>query len=145
MSREGASPVSTVPQQGHPDATGGPAPRNGMGLAALILGVIAILTCWIVIGGVFGLLAIVLGVLGASRARRGRATNRGVAITGIVTGAIGLVLAIVILVTAGTLFVSFGGQQAVDCVQQAGGDQTKLQQCGQQIQDQVQGGGGSGY
>lgn len=135
--------MSTVPQHGHPDATGAPAPapRNGLGLAALILGVIAILTCWVVIGGVFGLLAIVLGVLGAGRARRGRATNRGVAITGIVTGAIGLVLSIVIVVTAGTLFVTFGGGQVVDCVQQAAGDPAKIQQCGQQVQEQVQGGG----
>ncbi|MDQ4118844.1 MAG: DUF4190 domain-containing protein, partial [Actinomycetota bacterium] len=100
--------MSTVPQHGQPGAPA-PAPRNGLGVAALILGVIAILTCWIVIGGVFGLLAIVLGVLGAGRARRGRATNRGVSIAGVVTGAIGLVLSIVIVVTAGTLFVSFGG------------------------------------
>jgi hypothetical protein len=143
--------VSTVPQHGHPDATGAPAPapRNGLGLSALILGVIAILTCWIVIGGLFGLLAIVLGVLGAGRARRGRATNRGVAITGIVTGAVGLVLSIVIVVTAGTLFVSFGGGQVVDCVQQSGGDQAKLQECSRQVQQQLQQqgqqGGGSGY
>jgi hypothetical protein len=139
--------VSTVPQQGHPDATGGPAPRNGLGLAALILGIIAILTCWIVIGGVFGLLAIILGALGAGRARRGRATNRGVAITGIVTGAVGLLLTVVIVVTAGTLFVSFGGGKAIDCVQQAAGDPAKLQPCTQQFGDQVQqqGGGSSGY
>ena len=137
--------MSTVPQHGHPDAAGAPAPRNGMGLAALILGIVAILTCWFVLGGLFGLLAIVLGVLAAGRARRGRATNRGVAVSGIVTGAIGLVLSIVIVVTAGTLFVSFGGGQVVDCVQQAGGDQAKLQQCTQQVQDQLrQQGGGTG-
>jgi membrane-bound ClpP family serine protease len=138
--------VSTVPQEGRPDASGTPAPRNGLGLSALILGVIAILTCWIVIGGLFGLIAIVLGVLGASRARRGRATNRGVAIAGIVTGALGLVVAIVIVVIGGTAFFSLGGSQAVDCVNQANGDQAKIQQCAQQVQQQVQQqGGGSGY
>jgi len=116
--------VSTVPQHGHPDAAGAPAPRNGMGLAALILGIVAILTCWF--------------VLGASRARRGRATNRGVAVAGIVTGAIGLVVAIVILVIGGTAFVSLGGGNLVDCVSQANGDQAKIQQCGQQFGRQVQ-------
>jgi hypothetical protein len=109
-----------------------------MGLAALILGIVAILTCWFVLGGLFGLLAIVLGVLGASRARRGRATNRGVAVAGIVTGAIGLVVAIVILVIGGTAFVSLGGGNLVDCVSQANGDQAKIQQCGQQFGQQVQ-------
>ncbi|TCK24414.1 DUF4190 domain-containing protein [Pseudonocardia endophytica] len=139
--------MSTVPQEGRPDAAGAPAPRNGLGLSALILGIIAILTCWLVIGGLFGLIAIVLGVLGAGRARRGRATNRGVAITGIVTGALGLVVAIVIVVIGGTAFFSFGGGQAVDCVNQAGGDQAKIQQCAQQMQQQIQqqGGSGSGY
>lgn len=143
--------MSTVPQHGQSDATGAPPPRprNGLGLAALILGIVAVLTCLFVIGGVFGLLAIVLGVLGAGRARRGRATNRGVAIAGIVTGAVGLVVAIVIVVIGGTAFFSLGGGNLVDCVQQAGGDQAKLQQCSQQVQDQIQQqgqqGGGSGY
>ena len=130
--------MSTVPQQDRPDAADGRAPRNGLGIAALVLGIIAILTCVFLLGGLLGLVAIVLGVLGASRARRGRATNRGTAIAGVVTGAIGLILTIVIYAAFGALFFSFGGTQAVDCFGQANGDQAKIAQCGQQLTDQVQ-------
>ena len=81
-----------------------------MGTAALVLGIIALVTCWTVIGGVvLGAVAIGLGIGGRGRANRGEATNGGAATAGIVTGALGLVLAIV-LVVAGVAMLEHAGR-----------------------------------
>ncbi len=65
-------PYGGTPPVGHgagaPDAHGypPPPPRNGVGIAALVLGIVAFLSSWTVIGGIlFGLLAIILGSSGA--------------------------------------------------------------------------------
>ena len=56
-------------------------PRNGMGMAALVLGL-----CSIACGWVLGLLAIIFGAIGIARANRGEATNKGQATAGLVLG-----------------------------------------------------------
>jgi hypothetical protein len=51
-------------------------PRNGFGIAALILGLLALLASWTVLGGiVFGVLALIFGLLGQARAKRGESTT----------------------------------------------------------------------
>ncbi len=47
--------------------------------------------------------------IGRSRAKKGQATNGGVALAGIITGAIGLVLSIVLVVAGAALFFGSGG------------------------------------
>ncbi|MFI6769922.1 DUF4190 domain-containing protein [Streptomyces sp. NPDC050355] len=75
------------------------APRNGLGVAALILGIIGALSgipmilFWL--AGPLGLLALIFGLVGMSRVKKGQATNKGVAITGTILGALGIVLAVV--------------------------------------------------
>lgn len=59
------------------------------GVSALICAVTAILSPLAVL---FGLIAVVLGIVGMSMARRPGVTGRGVAIGGLVTGLIGLLL-----------------------------------------------------
>ncbi|SFS65961.1 DUF4352 domain-containing protein [Saccharopolyspora flava] len=75
-------------------------PRNGMGTAALVLGIIALLLAWIpligFIGFILGALAIVLGIIGIVRARKGRATNLAVAAVGTGLGAVAFVLSTVV-------------------------------------------------
>ena len=52
-----------------------------------------------IIGGiVLGLLALIFGLLGRGRAKRGEATNGDLSVTGIVLGIIGLLIAIGIVV-----------------------------------------------
>jgi len=115
--------------QGYP-AQGGydgrPAPKNGMGIAALVLGVLALLTGFFIIGGLFGLVAIVLGIIGSRRAKRGLATNRGMAITGVILGVIGVLLTVAVLA-----FGAFVGSQVQDCTQLAasGASEEQIQQC----------------
>ncbi|MEU9121985.1 DUF4190 domain-containing protein [Streptomyces sp. NPDC048506] len=85
--------------QGPAGAHAHQAPRNGLGIAALILGIIGALSgipmilFWL--AGPLGLLALIFGLVGMSRAKKGQATNKGVAITGTILGALAIVLAVV--------------------------------------------------
>ncbi|PFG40537.1 hypothetical protein ATJ97_3067 [Georgenia soli] len=112
---------------------GGQGPRNGMGLAALIVAVISLVIAWVpflgLLGGLGGLVAVVLGAVALGRANRGEATNRGTAIAAIVIGVIAILLAI-----ASTMFGSFllsevFGPQFQACMEQYGDDPAALQRC----------------
>jgi hypothetical protein len=68
------------------------APRDGLGLAAFVLGVISlILIFFIPVGflgtGILGIIGLILGFIGRGRAKRGEATNGMVALWGIITSA----------------------------------------------------------
>ncbi|MER5633683.1 DUF4190 domain-containing protein [Streptomyces nitrosporeus] len=73
--------------------------RNGLGIAALVLGLIGAvsglipLLFWL--AGILGLIALVLGLAGRGRVKRGEATNKGVTTFGAVLGLVSLVLAVV--------------------------------------------------
>jgi hypothetical protein len=69
-------------------------PQNGLGIAAFVLGILAILLGILLIGGVLGVVAIGLGFAGRGRVRQGLATNRGVATAGIVLGFLGFLLSV---------------------------------------------------
>ncbi|MEU5536747.1 DUF4190 domain-containing protein [Streptomyces sp. NPDC020362] len=75
------------------------APQNGMGTAAMVLGILSI--CLFCLYGVpslvLGVIAVVLGVKGKKRAERGEATNHGQAQAGFITGIIGIVLGVAII------------------------------------------------
>jgi Domain of unknown function (DUF4190) len=116
-------------------------PRNGLGITALALGIVAVIASITVIGGiVLGIIAIVLGFLGRSRAKKGQATNGGVALAGIITGAVGLVLSIVLVVAGAALFFGNGGSDLVNCINNAHGNQTAINQCQTQFQNKLQNG-----
>ena len=111
-------------------------PKNGLGIAALVVAIIALFS---VVGGiVLGVVAIILGVLGLQRARRGEATNGGIAIAGIVLGILSIIEAIVVIVLSVWAFNEVGGTDYVDCLSKAGSDQDAVQQCADQFQDRVE-------
>lgn len=72
--------------------------RNGLGVAALACGLTGILLGQVPLlflgSGALGVLAIVFGIIGIRRARRGRASNRAMAVAGLVTGVVAFGLAI---------------------------------------------------
>jgi hypothetical protein len=87
-----------------------PAPRNGLGTAALVLGIIGVVLCWVPFTGwALNILAIIFGAVGRKRAVDGLATNRSSAVAGLVLGVVGLGVWIVIIV----MFVSTVGMIGV--------------------------------
>lgn len=91
-----ASPAISNPSHGRTDpayppalATHAVAPANGLGTAGMILGIVgAALSLVPVLGFILGLLATIFGGIGLTKASRGEATNKGMAITGLVLGII---------------------------------------------------------
>ncbi|WP_055401988.1 MULTISPECIES: DUF4190 domain-containing protein [unclassified Mycobacterium] len=71
------------------------APRNEMGVASLLVGVVALLTCWMLLGVPFGIAAVITGDVARRRVQRGEATNARTALAGIVLGAVSIAAGIV--------------------------------------------------
>lgn len=131
----GQSPPPGYGQLGGPQVP----QKNGLGIAALVLGILSLVSWFLFIGGLFGLIAIILGVIALGRVKRGEANNKGMAIAGIVTGAIGLLLTILVVVGVATLFNSGEFGNLTECVNNAGGDQAAVDDCSRQFQDNVGG------
>lgn len=127
-------------QAGQQQWGGGGAPpaggrRNGLGTAALVLGVLALVLCWTIVGGiVLGIAAIVLGVLGRSRARKGEASNGGMAVAGLVLGVLGLLAAGAIIALGIAAFNSADFQNLTDCLESAQ-DQSQVEDCQREFED----------
>lgn len=105
---------------GGPPGYGGPQQRgtsNGMGIAALVLGILGILTCWFIVGGFFGLLALIFGIIGRGKAKRGDASNGGMALAGLILGILSLLIAIFIAVVLGQFANEFGN--FAECMESA--------------------------
>ena len=135
----GAYPGSYPPPPPQPYTGYAPppqAPKNGLGIAALVVAIIALIS---VVGGVvLGIVAVILGFLGWQKARRGEATNGGIAIAGIVLGILSIIEAIVVIVLSVWAFNEVGGTDYMDCLSKAGSDQEAVQQCADQFQKKVE-------
>ena len=107
-----------------------------MGVASLVLGILAILGGLFVVGGLFGILAVIFGFIGRAKAKRGEATNGGMALAGIITGFIGIALAALIIVLA--IFVADDIGNLIDCLNEAQTEDERLE-CEVQFEDQFNG------
>ncbi|WP_018638771.1 DUF4190 domain-containing protein [Parafrankia elaeagni] len=113
---------------------GGGQPRNGLGVAALVLGVAAILLSWTVIGGILlGVGALVCGFLGRGRVNRREANNGGMALAGVITGAVGVVIALIVLVASIAFLASDEGRTYVSCLDDAGNNQVEVDRCAREF------------
>jgi hypothetical protein len=107
-----------------------------LGIAALVVAIIALIS---VVGGVvLGIVAVILGFLGWQKAKRGEATNGGVAIAGIVLGILSIIEAIVVIVLSVWVFNEVGGTDYMQCLSNAGSDQEAVQRCVDQFQEKVE-------
>jgi heme/copper-type cytochrome/quinol oxidase subunit 2 len=123
-----------------PYGTAGAAPSNGMGTAALVIGILAVLATITVIGGVvLGLVALILGFIARGKVKRGEATNGGSALAGIILGAISVVLSIAIVAAGVSLINSDSGKKLQDCLDSAGNNQAAVEQCQREFQDDLSG------
>jgi hypothetical protein len=86
---------------------------NGLAIAALICGIIALLLSWIPVINflaiILGIAAVVTGIMGLRRAGDPRYGQRGLAVGGLVTGGLALIVAIAML----AFFVSIFGDADV--------------------------------
>lgn len=131
----GYPPAPPQPYAGY-GAPLGTAPKNGMGIAALVAGLLSLPAAFTIFGGfVLGVAAIILGILGYRRAKAGEATNGGLATGGIVLGALGIIVSIALVAFGFKMFNEFGGRDLMDCMREAGNDRAAQQQC----QDEFQG------
>ncbi|MFA9445415.1 DUF4190 domain-containing protein [Egicoccus sp. AB-alg6-2] len=90
---------------------------DGVAIAALVIGILSLLTSWFVLGGLGGVIALILGFVALGRIKRNRSGGRGMAITGIVTGVLSIVVAILVVIFA----VGFFGDAAAEyeqCLQE---------------------------
>lgn len=119
-----------------------PTSRDGLGTAALVLGIVGlVLSPSVVLGLVLGALAVILGLVARGRVRRGEAFNPRATTVGIVLGAIAVVVAVIAGVVVATnlprLTAAVGGTPANNslqqCVRQANGDRAAVRQCRQQF------------
>jgi len=120
---------------GYPTA---PRRRNGMGTAALVLGIVALVLVALILfsplGVLLGILAVIFGIVGILRVNRREADNRGQAVAGLVTGAVALVAGLFLAIGIGTFFAAnindfrrFGR-----CMDDARGDQAR-EACARQL------------
>ncbi|OJZ68640.1 hypothetical protein BRW64_03505 [Mycolicibacterium diernhoferi] len=137
MSSPGPYPAPQPPYAGYPVPPTGP--RNGLGSAALVLAMLALVFSWSVIGGIAGgALAVVLGAAGRGRAQRGEADNGPIANAGIGLGA----LAIVVGAAFVPIWIGFlseaGMGDYIDCMQRAGTDRPAQVQCENTFRERIQ-------
>ena len=93
---------------------------NGLAIAALVLGILAVILFWTVIGGaLLGLLALILGIIGARKARGGRAPHGKMSIVGAVLGGLGLAASVVIIAIGASILNSDEFKDFDDCVRHA--------------------------
>ncbi|GAB3645065.1 DUF4190 domain-containing protein [Glycomyces tarimensis] len=82
------------PPPGHGQQPAQP-PKNGMGTSGLVLGIIGVVGGLFIpcIGWILGILAVIFGALGFSRANKGEATNKNAALWGLILGIVAIVVA----------------------------------------------------
>jgi H+/gluconate symporter-like permease len=120
---DGSAPVATygAPPYGM---------RNAPGTAALVLGILAIVLSWTVVGGiVLGILAVVFGFVGRGRVKRGEADNRRPTNAGIITGVVAVLLAGGLIALGVTIVNSPAGKNLQQCLKNAHGDKAAVSQC----------------
>ena len=83
--------------------------RKGFSIAALVLGIVAIVLCCIwYISIPCGILAVIFGILGI------KSSKKGMSIAGLITGAIGLVISIIIFFTLVVIGMVVGITEGID-------------------------------
>lgn len=122
---------------------GGPrppvAPKNGLGIASLVLAVVGLLGVATVFAPIIlGTAAVVIGFFGHGRAKRGTANNGGVAIAGIVLGGLAIVVGLAFIAIWTTVWKDVRGGDYIDCTQKAGSDHVLQQHCADQFRQSVQ-------
>jgi lysylphosphatidylglycerol synthetase-like protein (DUF2156 family) len=74
---------------------------NGMAVAALVMGILAVVLCFIpFLSWILGLLGVIFGAVGMSKANKIGGKGKGLAITGLILGVLGLIIGVAIFIWA---------------------------------------------
>src|ERR1700729_2377051 len=115
------------------------APKNGLGIASLVLAVIGLLSVATVFAPIaLGIVAVVFGFLARARAKRGTADNGGGGIAGVVVGGLAIVVGLAFIAIWTTVWKDVRGGDYIDCTQKAGSNHVLQQQCADQFRQSVQ-------
>ncbi len=88
----GAAAYGAAPVQG--------SQTNGLAVGALVCGILSVLLFWACfVGMVFGIVAVVLGFIGRNKANEMAGNGAGMALAGIITGALGVLAGAVVVVS----------------------------------------------
>lgn len=112
---------------------------NGVAVAALVIGILSLLTAFVpvvgLLGVVGGIVAVILGVIGRGKAKQG-ASGSGMAMGGIITGASAIVIAVLITIALFTFGSNVFGESFRDfneCMQRTGDQEL----CEQQLEEEI--------
>jgi hypothetical protein len=87
-----------------------PRSTNSKAIAALVLGILSIVFCWLsVFDAVFVILALIFGLLALSETKNGRSGGRGMAVAGLICMVIGAILATIISIKVFSAVDKCGG------------------------------------
>jgi len=78
-------------------AGAGPVGKNGLAVAAMVLGVIGLISSIVFVGGLFGVIGLILGIVALKKAKR-TGVGRGMSITGVVTSFIAIVASVLVVI-----------------------------------------------
>jgi hypothetical protein len=114
---EGYTPLSQPPYFGSTPTP--PRPRNGLGIASLVLGIIAFLFSWVPWlplgwGVALGTYAVVTGAAARKLIKRGEANNNRATIAGIALGIIAIIIGLLISIV--TIVLLYGIERHQLCI-----------------------------
>lgn len=88
----------------------------GMGLAALICGIGSLVLCWLVLPGLAGIVAIILGIVAIKKLGKTPGAGKAMPIIGIIVGAVGVIVSVIFLI-----FYAFSFSIANEAAKECGG------------------------
>lgn len=88
-----------------------PKPSAALAITALVLGISAFVTGLLFIGGALGLVSVILGIISLKKVKAGTASGKGMAITGIILGALGIIATIGMIIV-----VTWAAVETQNCV-----------------------------
>lgn len=128
---DAANPYPAAPYSAYPQVPGGYGyqpqqnVRNGMAIAALVLGIIGLVTSFVFIGGALGIVGLILGIVSLRTSKR-TGSGRGMAIGGIVTSILAIIATIALIIASVWVI-----NKAQNCTQYSS-DSAQYRQCIQQ-------------
>lgn len=78
-------------------------PANGLAIAGFVVSLVSLVCC----GGIFGIIGLILSVVGSSKAKELNGSGQGLAVAGIVLGIISMLYFIIILFVYFAAFLNY--------------------------------------